>query len=61
MQDIFVGDTGIGTPLVLVHGFLGSTDIWRAQVEYFKDHYRILTPALPGLLKKIKQNIFTYA
>jgi pimeloyl-ACP methyl ester carboxylesterase len=51
MQDIFVGDTGIGTPLVLVHGFLGSTDMWRPQVEYFKDHYRILTPALPGFGK----------
>jgi len=27
MQDIFVGDTDTGTPLVFVHGFLGSTDM----------------------------------
>ena len=51
MQDIFLGDTGSGTPLVLVHGFLGSTDMWKPQVEYFKEHYRILTPALPGFGK----------
>ena len=48
MQDLFVGDVGNGTPLVLVHGFLGSTDMWKPQVEYFKRNYRVLTPALPG-------------
>ena len=26
MQDIFSEDTGKGTPLVLVHGFLGSSE-----------------------------------
>jgi len=51
MQDIFVGDTGSGTPLVLVHGFLGSTDMWKYQVDYFKQHYRVLTPAIPGFGK----------
>ena len=51
MQDIFVGDTGSGTPLVFVHGFLGSTDMWSPQIEYFKEYYRILTPALPGFGK----------
>jgi len=54
MQDIFVGDTGSGTPLVLVHGFLGSTDMWEPQVEYFKKYSRILTPALPGFGKSKK-------
>ena len=51
MQDIFVGDTGSGTPLVLVHGFLGSTDMWKHQVDYFKQYYRVLTPAIPGFGK----------
>ena len=27
MQDIFTVDTGSGIPLVLVHGFLGSSDM----------------------------------
>ena len=56
MQDIFIGDTGSGTPLVLVHGFLGSTDMWEPQVIYFKEHYRVLTPALPGFGKSKKLN-----
>tara|TARA_B110000196_G_scaffold282412_1_gene263641 strand:- start:106 stop:858 length:753 start_codon:yes stop_codon:yes gene_type:complete len=51
MQDIFLGDTGKGFPLVLVHGFLGSTDMWEPQIEFFKKNHRILTPALPGFGK----------
>jgi len=51
MQDIFIGDAGSGTPLVLIHGFLGSTDMWEPQVEHFKEHCRILTPAVPGFGK----------
>ena len=54
MQDIFVGDYGSGTPLVLVHGFLGSTDMWEPQIEHFKENFRILTPALPGFGKSNK-------
>ena len=30
MQDIFTEDVGSGIPLVLVHGFLGSSEMWRA-------------------------------
>ena len=48
MQDIFAEDTGNGTPLVLVHGFLGSSDMWRPQIKFFKDNFRVIAPALPG-------------
>jgi pimeloyl-ACP methyl ester carboxylesterase len=48
MQDIFYEDTGNGTPLVLVHGFLGSSDMWRPQIKFFKDNFRVIAPALPG-------------
>ena len=51
MQGIFIEDIGKGTPLVLVHGFLGSTDMWRPQIKYFQDKYRIFAPALPGFGK----------
>ena len=51
MQDIYIGDTGKGYPLVFVHGFLGSTDMWKPQIEYFKKKYNVLTPALPGFGK----------
>ena len=48
MQDIFAEDTGSGTPLVLVHGFLGSSDMWEPQINFFKNNYRVIVPALPG-------------
>ena len=37
MQDIFAEDDGSGTPLVLVHGFLGSSDMWAPQIKFFKN------------------------
>tara|TARA_B110001452_G_scaffold26462_1_gene20754 strand:- start:10 stop:768 length:759 start_codon:yes stop_codon:yes gene_type:complete len=54
MQDIFVEDVGKGTPLVLVHGFLGSSDMWSLQVDFFKDDFRVIAPALPGFGKSNK-------
>ena len=54
MQDIFAEDIGSGTPLVLVHGFLGSSDMWGPQVDFFKNDFRIIVPALPGFGKSNK-------
>ena len=54
MQDIHVGDLGKGFPLVLIHGFLGSSEMWMPQIEYFKKKYRVITPALPGFGKSNK-------
>ena len=54
MQDIFVEDVGKGTPLVLVHGFLGSPDMWKPQIDYFNKKYRVLVPVLPGFGKNTK-------
>jgi len=51
MQDIFAEDTGSGTPLVLIHGFLGSSDMWIPQIKWFKDNFRVIAPALPGFGK----------
>jgi pimeloyl-ACP methyl ester carboxylesterase len=48
MQDIFAKDVGSGAPLVLVHGFLGSPDMWSPQINFFKDNFRVIVPALPG-------------
>jgi pimeloyl-ACP methyl ester carboxylesterase len=48
MQDIFAEDTGSGIPLVLVHGFLGSSDMWEPQINFFKGNFRVIAPALPG-------------
>ena len=54
MQDIFIGDEGRGSPLVLVHGFLGSTEMWGPQIKHFKENFRVLSPALPGFGKSNK-------
>jgi len=51
MQDIFSEDVGRGIPLVLVHGFLGSSEMWRPQIKFFKDNFRVIVPALPGFGK----------
>ena len=54
MQDIFIEDEGNGTPLVLVHGFLGSSEMWTLQTDFFKRNFRVLAPALPGFGKSNK-------
>lgn len=47
-------DVGKGTPLVFVHGFLGSSEMWTLQIEFFKNDFRVLAPALPGFGKSNK-------
>jgi len=54
MQDIYIGDAGKGFPLVLVHGFLGSSKMWEPQINFFKDYFRVITPDLPGFGKSNK-------
>ena len=48
MQEIYIDDTGKGFPLVLVHGFLGSSAMWTLQKEFLSKYFRVITPALPG-------------
>jgi len=48
MQDLFISDNGNKFPLVMVHGFLGSSEMWKPQINFLKDHYRVIAPDLPG-------------
>ena len=48
MQEIYVDDIGTGFPLVLVHGFLGSSAMWSPQKDFLSKYYRLIAPALPG-------------
>ena len=48
MQEIYVDDIGTGFPLVLVHGYLGSSEMWILQKEYLSKNFRVISPALPG-------------
>tara|TARA_B100000965_G_scaffold309995_1_gene269313 strand:- start:386 stop:1147 length:762 start_codon:yes stop_codon:yes gene_type:complete len=54
MQEIYIDDTGDGFPLVLVHGFLGSSEMWNLQKQYFNKHFRVIAPALPGFGESYK-------
>ena len=48
MQEIYTEDIGSGYPLVLVHGYLGSSEMWNLQKKYLSKDFRIIAPALPG-------------
>ena len=48
MKDIYIDDLGKGHPFVFVHGFLGSSEMWSLQKDYFKSKFRIISPSLPG-------------
>lgn len=41
-------ETGAGPPVVLVHSFLGSGEIWRAQVPVLAEHCRVINVDLRG-------------
>ena len=48
MKKIYIDDVGSGFPLVLVHGYLGSSEMWCKQRDFLSKSYRIIAPALPG-------------
>jgi len=54
MQEIYVDDIGKGFPLVLVHGYLGSSEMWTLQKQYLSKHFRVIAPALPGFGESYK-------
>ena len=56
MQEIYVDDIGTGFPLVLVHGYLGSSEMWNLQKENLSKHFRIITLALHGFSESHKTN-----
>ena len=48
MKKIYIDDVGSGFPLVLIHGYLGSSEMWCNQRDYFSKSCRVISPALPG-------------
>jgi len=42
---------GSGDPLVLVHGYLGGSSQWAAELEVFGRHLDVIAPDLPGFGK----------
>jgi pimeloyl-ACP methyl ester carboxylesterase len=43
-----VAEQGAGPPLLLVHGFPLDHTMWRYQLEYFAQNYRVIAPDLRG-------------
>ncbi len=41
-------DTGHGFPLLLLHGFCESRNVWQYCEKMLATHYRVITPDLPG-------------
>ena len=54
MQEIYIDDVGKGFPLVLVHGYLGSSEMRNLQKKFLSKYFRIITPALPGFGESYK-------
>ena len=54
MQQIYIDDVGKGFPLVLIHGYLGSSEMWFLQKKFLSKNYRIISPALPGFGESYK-------
>lgn len=47
-RKIYFKSTGNGHPLVLLHGFLESMEIWNDFVEVLKQQFNVITIDLPG-------------
>jgi pimeloyl-ACP methyl ester carboxylesterase len=39
---------GNGQPVILVHGFGEDGTVWRNQIEFLKDKFKLIVPDLPG-------------
>lgn len=47
-EKIFYNDSGKGRTVVLLHGFLGSKEIWKTTQEALSKHFRVISIDLPG-------------
>ncbi len=45
---IYYRITGKGKPVILIHGFGEDGEIWNRQVDFLKDHFKLIVPDLPG-------------
>ncbi len=47
-QEIYFDVAGEGRPIILLHAFLTSAEMWTAQVEVLSHQYRVITLDWPG-------------
>jgi pimeloyl-ACP methyl ester carboxylesterase len=48
MASIFYNDTGEGFPVVFLHGFCETSDIWSGMQSHLSKNFRVITLDLPG-------------
>jgi pimeloyl-ACP methyl ester carboxylesterase len=60
MDTIHYSDKGSGTPVVLLHGFCESLNIWNDLSEKISSSHRILCPDLPGFGQSKSMNEITF-
>lgn len=48
MSSIYFHEEGNGQPIVFLHGFCDSHELWSQFIRPFTINYRVLTPDLPG-------------
>ena len=48
MASIFYNDTGEGFPVVFLHGFCETSDIWSGIQSHLSNNFRVITLDLPG-------------
>ena len=46
--NIRFSDSGKGDPVILLHGYLESLDIWGSFADHLAEHYRVIAVDLPG-------------
>ena len=47
-RKIYYEESGKGAPFILLHGFSGSTNSWKAFTAEYEKHYRVIAIDLPG-------------
>jgi pimeloyl-ACP methyl ester carboxylesterase len=47
-KEIHYSVVGNGKPVMLVHGFGETADVWKHQAEHLKNKYKLIIPDLPG-------------
>ena len=55
---------GEGKPVILLHGFGEDSTVWKAQINYLKNHFKLIVPDIPGSGQSefiADANIETYA
>ena len=47
-KKIFYAVYSNGKPVMLIHGFGETGEVWENQIEFLKDHFKLIVPDLPG-------------